>query len=510
MNVQQIRTLFAATSGFSAETAREKALIDDTIRHIVITALLPNSPNKGLRVRMDWKLEMTTPVLDSDNTPVPFTVHSTDLRALYAPASAVATELVPTILRGRHILLKRADASTVIVRCQDVFQAQFGQDPVTYQWIILDQHMETADEEDIQVTFFTLDYPIPGDVVNVLTPIRMDPVSQQAIPLEMAFTRDLADTYRQGQLIKGRPSRVSYGQDYTVPAPHHQPQVVATEQAIGPSEVKWGYDDTPAEVTTNEAAGTFRYCYCFVWGRRQWLRPTKGWGFLAPYLMSPPSKSSDAITTTWGSSRIIISSPDMEYVFGFGHDDSAPSYHRSGIEKWWFRARDATQSATASGNNSDHKHLEADGQFYLWRITDASTTTIYDRGEYGPVDRDFPLPIWPGTKSLRLDCMPSVADVLTCDVIRRPAEIISDADLLGVPPEADAFVIAHLRQKLLANRANDPKYAAAIQNEIDVALRAYKAAAGRDSANQQGASRMGFLGRQAPAGVRITMLPEGS
>jgi hypothetical protein len=140
--------------------------------------------------------------------------------------------------------------------------------------------------------------------------------------------------------------------------------------------------------------------------------------------------------------HIQITTPAIAYVYGFGADNTLDSYHRSGIEKWIFRARHSTQDPDASNNNAAHKEVEADGVYYLWRIETGYTTSTVDRGGWAPVDRLYPLENFPGHRHVRFDKLPAEDEDFLLNLNRRPKLLRHDSDSPRLPPEVFEAVVA--------------------------------------------------------------------
>ena len=257
----------------------------------------------------------------------------------------------------------------------------------------------------------------------------------------------------------GVPQRAARGDFFTLPSPHYKP-VVSLNTSQGAS---WG-SGSGSEDLDYGPAGTFSYKVMHVWGRRPLLgpshkRPSSSVNTLMPFYLSSPSEASDQITTTWGSGSIQISTPDIDYVSGYGHDTEATikSYHHNGVEKWIFRARHATTTGS-----TNHPDVESDGIYYLWKIVKgyeatSSASPLYDAGQEDPVDKTIPLKDVHGHFHVRFDSYPeSAADVLM-SIIRRPDTLKYDTDVSRVPPECYGALIDLTCSYLVGRRDGEPK-----------------------------------------------------
>jgi hypothetical protein len=155
---------------------------------------------------------------------------------------------------------------------------------------------------------------------------------------------------------------------------------------------------------------------------------------LSPFYLSAPSIASAQITTTWGTGRVILTSPNVSYLTGFGGNNNLHSKDHSGVEKWIFRARHATE-AVGGTNHAEYTVLENDATYYLIGVTPGSQTVFYDQGNWGPPDKFFPLKHNAGHHHVVFDRQPSEAKDVLLDFIRRPMVMAHDADAPGIPPE---------------------------------------------------------------------------
>ena len=194
-----------------------------------------------------------------------------------------------------------------------------------------------------QPEFFVTD-----DVMRVLEPARLwDETRQQvwAIDTGGAYRQDMVD-YR-GQ-DKGQPFRMWRNRHFQIPAPSTAPTLVQDDKVpwVGP-----------------EWEGTFRFCYTYVWGRRdlEWQRAPGG--IRDPQWESAPSPISTAVVAADSPGAVIQITPtNIDAMIEFGTTGTL-RFGRSGMRIRIYVARDAVDTASSYGAGFDR--VETNGKFYL-------------------------------------------------------------------------------------------------------------------------------------------------
>ncbi len=366
-------------------------------------------------------------------------------------------------LRGRWIDLVKSE-QVYSRRVRDVFTVKPGAGMPDYSVVIIDEPWENTTDE-LEARIYTLEYLLPADIAKVLKVIPCQgrfPAGGELV--ESVFHEELADArVGLGWAATGRPRAYARGNMHRVESPHYTPEldVPVIEGGAGPG-LRWGYDSAGVERGAAYplgrrfgAAGTFSYRECLVWGRSIGINPTQE-GVLRPWMISSPSAASEQVTTTWGGTYIRYRSPDVDYVYGYGPNPLLTSYHRSGLEKWIFRARHATEDPTSGTNNAAVKSLENDEAYYLWRVVPAATTETFDRGDDDPVDRKFSLKDFQGHISLRFDRTPTDPDDVILHVIRRPPVMDYDSDPVLVPSECIEALTELIAAYVTGDRDGEP------------------------------------------------------
>jgi len=320
--------------------------------------------------------------------------------------------------------------------------------PAEYDCIIVDKPWINFTDTNLAFRLYTDGYPYPGDVQRVRTMVYNPEVEPRELPVsahpeEMARMR-----LGYGWRNQGRIEFAASGDWYQQPAPHYTPSVGTFSEPINAN--RWGYDDAGVEHGAAYAgrrfgaAGTFSYRVCHVWGRSPsqfngtvdpgTIAAQNQTARLAPFYISSPSPASATVTTTWGGGGVQIKMPDIGYQHSGTSNVKHPSYRRSGVQKFIFRARHATQAAGV-GNNAAITELENDGIYYLWKVVDGDVTVAIDKGESDPVERDFQLKDFHGHFHLRFDKAPDAKVPMLLYTVQRPPTLEYDTDAPNLPPE---------------------------------------------------------------------------
>tara|TARA_R110000824_G_scaffold192464_3_gene374640 strand:- start:321 stop:1826 length:1506 start_codon:yes stop_codon:yes gene_type:complete len=465
MDLSELRDQVINITGYPERGATGTTRINSAINYSLrqLWREMPESLLKEeFRFRTEPNISINTLTIDGTDS-LSFSV---DLVPTALGASSFATD---GTLRARWLEVQR-DGKFYYRRIRDVFQPTGGL--VTAWKIIVDEPWDNNSDTGLTYKIVTKEYPYPTDLQTIRR-VLYDPenegqkVTYDLLPDEMSEWRLL-----QGYRRETKPTRSTRGDFYSMPSPHYAPEVSATP-TDRPSEM-WGFNTGGIEQEKYGPAGNFSYRVVHVWGRRPFVgsehaRPHSGTTHtLEPFYQSSPSKESSQVSTTWGGGMIKIVTPDIDYMNGYGREETRSSYHRYGVEKWIFRAR---HSVNTTGSNSLFPEVEADGVYYLWRITEGDVTTTYDRGNDDPVDKNVVLKDCHGHYHLRFDSYPTASADVVLSVIRRPDTLKYDTDISRVPPECYGALIDLTCSYLVGRRDGEPKresyYYSRYMNEVD-------------------------------------------
>ncbi len=378
-------------------------------------------------------------------------------------ASGAPTLALDGSLRGRT-LEYQYDGKFYYRRIQDVYVGA-----LSIQYIVLDSPNATGAAAGTNMSayrIFTEEYPYPADAQEIVEVIR-DPDNSPFPILESTFLADLTN-YRNsvGFRLEGQPEYYARGSFYQLPSPHYAPKLRVTEVVEKNNSNRWGFDANGSLQPSYGPAGTFEYIVIHVWGRqKQYLNTNEG--VLLPFYQSAPSQASGQATTVWQGGTIEITTPDIDYVYGYGPDTTALSYHRHGVEKWFFRRRISTEPTTGSVHGTQ---VENDSTYYLWRVTEGYETTTIDRGDDDPVDRRITLKATNGHFHIRFDRSISDETPILLRLFRRPPQLTFDTDTPRLPPDCYDALYALVASMVVGDRDGEPSRKAFYMEEYKMHL----------------------------------------
>lgn len=231
-----------------------------------------------------------------------------------------------------------------------------GGSPDRY-YVSIDRPWQTGTETAMPFRMHQPEFFVTDDVTRVLEPARIyDETRQQvwAIDTAGAFRQDMVDFLGED---KGRPYRFWRGRHFQLPAPTTAPAITPGEQGVSPwSGPEW--------------EGTFRFCYTYVWGRKdpEWQASpgtsVSSKGILDPQWESAPSPVSASYAQTGATAGLAIkvTGANIDAMMDFGETGTL-RYSRSGMRLRIYVARDAV--ATANTYGTGFNRVETNGKFYL-------------------------------------------------------------------------------------------------------------------------------------------------
>mgnify|MGYP003146155231 CR=1 FL=1 len=434
MNLSDLREAIRVKTGYpergTSGTTRLNSAINYALRH-----LWGDMPEALLREELRFP---TVTVRETGTVGIV----STDDRTFQVTGSGSTLETDGT-LNGLWLEVKRG-SSYITRRIQKVVLD-------TNYYIIIDRPWINTTDTGLSYRIYAYEYPYPADVQKIRS-IIINPETNPREMLETMFPEEL-DRWKigYGWRSTGRPQKYARGDYFVLDPPHYTPQVSvpATQQTMLSN---WGLDSSGTEHTDYGVAGTFSYKVVHVWGRQdiQTYRGAKQ----ARY-SSASSPASSQVSTTWGDGAIAINTPNIDYVYMNNRDNSDLSSTGSGYEKWIYRARHEIDSSVTKGSGSIYPDVEKDGIYYLWRIVAGNETTVYDRGDYDPVDRRNTLKDHHGHFHVRFDRIPDSVYSILMNVVRRPPVLLYDTDAPRLPPECFEALTELAASYLLGDRDGD-------------------------------------------------------
>lgn len=460
MNLKDFRSWCRNRLGLPVAGDKGSAAFNAEVREAV-KRLAADMPDILLRTQYQFKLEL--PFIAGTLSVDPNDPYVVSVEGLTTDQNTYLSNLDAGLVRGRTLEIyappNATNANTTTftrVKIRD--KGKWNDLAMSPPTLVMDRPWPNTTDTGMPYRILTEEYPVPANAREI-TRVVISPETTPG-PLQRALDYERLTLMRQarGWRGQGRPMWFASGVWQQLPGLRSAP--VATVLTGDPPAKKWGYPS--GSLNTNcGPAGTFKYVCCVVWGRRPFpealhagaegaLFPGTS-SVKAPRYISGASVETSAVTTTWGNGAIKLTSPDLDYVFGYNADPSKRSYRKSGLEKWWFRARVATEASTSSV----HPSVEADNTFYLWRITPGYETVTYDDGSSDPVDRLYQLADYSGHQSIAFEICPSEAENVQVHMTPRPAELTNDNDALPVPPDAHEALLTLVQWHRLGDRDGD-------------------------------------------------------
>ena len=526
MNLSKIREIIQAKTGFpdrgSAGTARLNTLINHGL-----TQLHGDMPEVLLREEFRFTFEVPVKIEAKLNvlTTDPLVMTIGPFGASAADATLFAEDYTGSgsfyRWRARDIDITDSAGDVHSFKIQDLEKAAAG--PQFIWRIYLSRPWFNTTDTNLTAQVYTYEYPYPADTIRVRRVI-IDPEGNASDVQFSSFPDAHASRRIQnGWKEKGTPLVSARGDYFQLEPPHYVPAVSTAPGAADPSGIyqfqrQWGYDGSwlpPAPNTLVEnrqygLGGQFSYVVAHVWGRRipandySYARTQEG--NLLPFYISAHSKPSAKVSTKWGAAAIQITTPDLDYVYGYTNNSTLESYHHNGVEKWIFRARhteDQTlQPSTPAHNGSLHTGpVEVDDVYYLWKIVPGYETVTFDVGDQDPVDRRFQLIDSAGHNHIRFDYLPSEDDDVLMSVIRRPHELNYDTDVPRLPPECMEALISLVCSYVAGERDGSAERVSMYKKMYEMELRKLRSIVALDSHVKAA------FGEGLSSGVRSALIP---
>lgn len=219
-----------------------------------------------------------------------------------------------------------------------------------------------------------------------------------------------------------------------------------------------------------EPPGAFRYCYTYVWGKRDIVELIAPGAHADPMLESAPSPVSSAVTVPDMSSRVRLTNlVNIDYQQGF---DPVPSALRSGHSGWRKRIYRARASVIAGTDTKDAIESPENVYYFLAEV-DGDVTEYIDDGSVTP---DYFRRLPESTGYFKWVLSPHADGQYTVDwrVYRRPGVLLADTDTPPVHPDFEDMLLT-LYCKWAAMADKQPAEAAVHETEFQAKLGKWRA-----------------------------------
>lgn len=334
-------------------------------------------------------------------------------------------------------MLEITDSSDVVRRrrIRSVFEAPDILGATTEQLTIY-QPWPNRSETGMSYRIYDDSYYLPDDVIEVNS-LRLYKAGQ-AWPLDIMGQLEaekLSLTDLPGQVAAGVPRAAFRKGHFQIETPTLAPRAETVDGAwAGP-----------------EPMGEFSYLYTYCWGRRDqslWnagpattLAATVTTSRYEPLWESAPSPAASVTVDSTGE-RIEITTPDIQYIQGFGDLNTPRRTNQSGWYKRIYRKRLSTNSGYLGITNSESgvsgdpvKTVEAPNTYLLWEEATGSTVLTYDDGTVLP-DYHRRLREVHGYQGLKFYPRPDGRYEVEVRCTRRPEELRDDQDVPRIHRDA--------------------------------------------------------------------------
>jgi hypothetical protein len=339
-------------------------------------------------------------------------------------------------------------------QCREFWSAQIqGGGPLDrYYYVSIDRPWETGTDLLMDFRLYQPEFFVADDVMRVLEPARIyDETRQQiwAIDTGGAYRQDLVDWRGQD---KGRPFRFWRGRHFQLPAPTKAPTVAAL---TGQNGTPWAGP---------EWEGNFRFCYTYVWGRRDAEWQAAPGGIRDPQWESAPSPVT-TFTQTQSSKTfaLAITGTNIDAMMDFGETGTL-RYSRSGMRIRVYVARDSVDTSTSYG--AGFSRVETDGRFYLLGEVEPTTGTFTWDGSDIP---DYQRPLKHSTGYYAYSCYPHQDARYEIDlrIQRLPRALLNDQDTVPIQRDAVTAYIELCLHYMALNDGADQSGAAIHKQRYD-------------------------------------------
>lgn len=320
-------------------------------------------------------------------------------------------------------------------RCRDFWAEPQGLAGETYRYYVSLEKPYHGDSEDMEFRLYAPAVYLRDNNVRILDGVlQTDSLEYIEVRSDFFQTRaGLADN--RGQIV-GRPLALCRGEHFSLPAPSYRPTIT--------------YDDGNTW-DGPEPAGTFRYKFTYVWGKRDSEYRSPGNFYEAQFESSPSPASALATVSAGGDPGVTISLPNIEFMQGFDTSGDLREDH-SGWRKRIYRAR-VSVNGTAGVEN-----IESDEVYYLLHESDGDVVAWTDDGSQTP-DYFRRMPEIQGYYAWKPVPHQDGRYELKCRVHHRPKPMLADNDAPPIEPQAIEALI-QLFVSYLANYDKDLEAAA--------------------------------------------------
>lgn len=297
-----------------------------------------------------------------------------------------------------------------------------------------------------QPYFYTQD-----NVSRILDGRLWNTTRQQITVLPANFIRQSGWEDYRGE-SNGPPVALSRWRRFQLPAPTRTP-TISTHASDN-----WS--------SSQEAPGTFKYRYTYVWGKRATERQSPR-GTYDPMWESAPSPESAAATVSAvGADALVVNMVNIAWQVNFDPDPATIRSGRSGLRKRIYRARTAT---TAGGTTEDA--VEASGVYFFLAEVSDDVETYTDDGTAIP-EYERRLPESHGYWAWSFSPQQDEAYEIDLRVLRAPLRLMVDTDAPNLDPTFE-HLLTTLLCKEVCRIGREPEQAMTFEAEYSAWVGSY-------------------------------------
>jgi len=273
---------------------------------------------------------------------------------------------------------------------------------------------------------------VHDDVMEVLEPARVYDSGRQQV-----WSIDTAGAYRQDMVdfqanSTGVPYRMWRGRHFQLPAPRQTPLAEPRSTAASDTSIP------PNPWAGPEQEGSFRFCFTYVWGKRDDSVSVAPGTFRDPLFESAPSPVSEVFDHTQNTNcSILVQTTNIDAMQDFG-DSTTVRYGKSGLRIRIYVARDSVRTAGLGSYN----RVESAGIFYL--LTEIEPTNAAVTGKEasfvwtGSITPDYHRPLKHSTGYYSYSVFPHQDARYELDfrVLKLPMKFDNDQDTAPIQRDA--------------------------------------------------------------------------
>ena len=344
-------------------------------------------------------------------------------------------------------------------RCREFWEHKVAGPYLDHYLVSLDRPINFSGQSGLTFRLFQPNFYTKDSVTKIVDGRLFDSNRRLLSALPAGFVRFMnAEDYR-GQSL-GPPQAMTRGRREQLPSPNRTPTISSA------AVTNW--------VDGQEAPGSFKYRYTYVWGKRATEQQSPR-GSYDPMWESAPSPASAAATVaSVGADAVVVNMVNVAWQVDFDPNPTTTRSGRSGLRKRIYRAR-----LTVTPGGSTESAVEFPGVYFFLAEVGDDDTTFTDDGSYIP-EYDRRLPESHGYWAWSFAPHQDETYEMDLRVLRRPELLQTDYDVPNIDPQYEHLMVLLLRKELASITGDEP-LAQAREAEYLSALGQYRQGAANSS-----------------------------